>query len=330
MIYVKKGSTYDFGCDMIVVPCNNTGGMTQHVVDALIKHGLPCCINSMRDKRCQFLKVEGHKFTYLAFAASVDIRDHNLLDAESTIRDIVKELVVFSNENGLHTLNIPLLGSGMGKLSADKSYQLIADGFADTGLEVNICVISRKSQNLLQKYLSNDRHLNLHSSSIKVETRLVFISYSHDEQTTCAWVEDIANFLLNKGIDVIVDMYNLYHGEELIEWMEEQIKRADKVLLICDNSYVNKANHNRGGTGTETQIIENERSRENQPKRKFIPVILNEDKRLPYYASNLFAFDWMNGINEVKKKNDLFDAIIEKDKKPKPGDKSSIVREREK
>ncbi|MEY2195729.1 SEFIR domain-containing protein [Neobacillus sp. BF23-41] len=79
----------------------------------------------------------------------------------------------------------------------------------------------------------------------------VFISYSWSSEEHKKWVLNLAEKLVSEsGVDVILDL-----GHDRFQFMEESIKLADKVLVICDKTYCEKANGRLGGVGTETIII---------------------------------------------------------------------------
>ena len=56
-----------------------------------------------------------------------------------------------------------------------------------------------------------------------------------------------AEKLSNDGIVVDLDYYNLTAGDDLYHYMEKLCFNNDFVLLICNNSYEQKANERQGG-----------------------------------------------------------------------------------
>jgi predicted transcriptional regulator len=82
-----------------------------------------------------------------------------------------------------------------------------------------------------------------------------FISYSHDSQEHKKWVLDFATRLRNTGVDAILDQWDLKPGDDLPHFMEQHLAGADRVLMVCTNRYVEKANTGSGGVGYEKMII---------------------------------------------------------------------------
>lgn len=82
-----------------------------------------------------------------------------------------------------------------------------------------------------------------------------FISYSHDSQEHKKWVLDLATRLRNNGVDAILDQWDLKAGDDLPHFMERGLASADRVLMVCSEKYVDKANSGAGGVGYEKMIV---------------------------------------------------------------------------
>lgn len=123
---------------------------------------------------------------------------------------------------------------------------------------------------------------------MKAETKKVFISYSWKVQDK---VIELANKLSSNGVEPIVDIYDLKVGQDKYAFMEQSVNdpSVDKVLIICDRSYMDKANNRTGGVGDETVIISPE-IYGNIKQEKFIPVVIEFDEAgqayLPHYLKS--------------------------------------------
>lgn len=84
---------------------------------------------------------------------------------------------------------------------------------------------------------------------------VVFISYSHDSQEHKQWVLDFATRLRSSGVDAILDQWELGPGSDLPQFMEQNLARASRVLMVCTERYVAKANEGVGGVGYEKMIV---------------------------------------------------------------------------
>lgn len=83
----------------------------------------------------------------------------------------------------------------------------------------------------------------------------VFISYSHDSAEHKSWVLDFSTTLRNRGVDAVLDQWDLKPGDDLPHFMETELDRCDYVLMICTENYVKKANAGEGGVGYEKMIM---------------------------------------------------------------------------
>jgi TIR domain len=103
----------------------------------------------------------------------------------------------------------------------------------------------------------------------------VFISYSHDDERHKGWVLALANRLVANGVDVILDRWDLNLGSDLARFMESGLTDADRVLAICTEPYVERANRGVGGVGYEKMILTAQ-----------IMVDLSQDKVIPVMRAN--------------------------------------------
>lgn len=84
---------------------------------------------------------------------------------------------------------------------------------------------------------------------------IAFISYSHDSNEHKAWVRNLATGLLEMGINAILDVWDFKLGQDASEFMQQGISRSDRVLMICTEKYVTKANQGKGGVAYEKLIV---------------------------------------------------------------------------
>jgi hypothetical protein len=102
----------------------------------------------------------------------------------------------------------------------------------------------------------------------------VFMSYSHDSSQHKEWVLQLAIDLRAHGIDVTLDQWDLVAGQDMAAFMATGIRSADRVVLICSEAYVTKAEGGTGGVGYERLIVTGEVIGAIDTI-KFIPVIVN-------------------------------------------------------
>ena len=131
------------------------------------------------------------------------------------------------------------------------------------------------------------------TQTIIESTPKVFISYSWTKNTE---TEELAERLQANGVDVILDIWNLKPGQDKYAFMEQCVTDddVDRVLIICDKSYAEKANSRKGGVGDETMIISPEVYGKAK-QEKFIPVVIEVDDDnkpfLPAYLKSRIYID---------------------------------------
>lgn len=137
----------------------------------------------------------------------------------------------------------------------------------------------------------------------------VFISYSHDAIEHKKWVLDLAIRMRNNGIDAIIDQWELKPGDDLPHFMEQHLANADKIIMICSENYVEKANSGTGGVGYEKMIITSnllEKIDENkvipiirQVSTKLVPTFLKTKLYLDFSKNDDFEFSFDEMIRTI-------------------------------
>ena len=155
----------------------------------------------------------------------------------------------------------------------------------------------------------------------------VFISYSWEDQDHNDWVKKLADLLIDSGVNVILDKYDVAPWDRIPQFMEQAVTKADKVLIICTEKYKNKADNRDGGVGYEEHIISEELMRGNE--RKFIAILKNGDgvSAIPNCLKGKNYYDLRNshGPEYVEIEDLLLYGIFEQSKKPKCGKRPKEV-----
>ena len=161
----------------------------------------------------------------------------------------------------------------------------------------------------------------------------VFISYSWTTSSHEKWVLELAERLVDNGVDVVLDKWDLAEGQDKYAFMEKMIQdeTINKVLIICDKGYKEKANDRAGGVGTETQII-TPMLYSKAEETKFIPIIAQKgekefDEYMPHYLKSRIGIAMSCEESYMKGFEQLLRAIYDKPMftKPKLGKKPSFL-----
>lgn len=166
------------------------------------------------------------------------------------------------------------------------------------------------------------------------KTRKVFISYCWTSPEHEDWVHSLAERLVSNGVEVKYDKWDLKEGQDKYSFMESMVQdeTINKVLIICDKGYKEKADKRKGGVGTETQIITSELyDKVNQTK--FVPIIVEQGKSLDSYMPVFIkSRKYINMSNQTSYEDgyeQLLRNIYERPKysKPKLGTMPSFLEE---
>ena len=143
-----------------------------------------------------------------------------------------------------------------------------------------------------------------------MEPPKVFASYSHDSDEHKQWVLKLSTKLIENGVNVILDQWELGAGDDITLFMERGVKDSDRVLVICTDAYVRKANAGEGGVGYERLIVTAQLAQDLGTK-KFIPIIRqssNEEKTPTFLATRKYI-DFADDGNFDEKFSELLHEI---------------------
>lgn len=123
----------------------------------------------------------------------------------------------------------------------------------------------------------------------------LFISYSHDDEAHKAWVLKLATRLVNNGVDVVLDQWDMRLGGNLPTFMEQGLTSAIRVLAICSATFVKKANEGQGGVGYEKTILTGQLMQDVNTDR-IIPIVRNNmsKDKVPTFLLGRLYIDMTN------------------------------------
>lgn len=322
MYEIICGSIFESKCDLIIIPCDSYGGVTHAMENELWAHNLPYLEKEIEGGEVYFHENDSHLTTALVtgFAASVDIEKGGC--SEEGLHNIMFSIKNYCREHALSIINIPLLGTGSGKMNPKTSLRIIKSYFeTDSLINANIYIYSKK----IFSTLSEKARV---SQSVIIPPR-VFISYASDDANNQIWVKKLACQLRSNGINARVDLFHLKPGQDLPQWMTNELIMADKVLMICDKHYAYKSDFKKGGVGWESMIIQGDMLAHSNTN-KYICIIKGEDidTSIPIYAKSKFGLKWDNRSLTNNQFNELLLHLFDCDIEPPLGPIPSEVMEK--
>lgn len=139
----------------------------------------------------------------------------------------------------------------------------------------------------------------------------VFISYSWDNDEHKDWVLTLADKLKEDGVDVKLDRYDMYAGRNLHTFIEENIEKADKIVVVFTPMYRQKAEGRKKYAGAEYSIINVGLYQEIASQEKIIPIFrLGSLKEcLPLFMQQFLSIDFSDTQLYQEKYKELLRAI---------------------
>ena len=131
----------------------------------------------------------------------------------------------------------------------------------------------------------------------------LFISYSWTSPQHKQWVLDLATKLRGNGVDAILDTWDIKEGQDVIKFMEGMVTDStiNKVMMVVDKSYADKADEREGGVGVEAQII-SKKIYDSHDQEKFVAIALEKDSEgkliLPVYCKSRMCIDFSEHNNK--------------------------------
>lgn len=138
-----------------------------------------------------------------------------------------------------------------------------------------------------------------------------FISYSWSTPGHCDRIRSYAERLVNDGVEVVLDQWDLSEGQDKNAFMEKMVtdKSVSHVLIFSDREYAQKADNRKAGVDTESQIISQE-VYDKVDQKKFIPIVCERDENgEPYLPVFLKSRIWID-FSSLESQNENWERLL--------------------
>jgi len=313
MLRIKQGSIFDDKCDLLVLPCDSGGGVTPWVRSEIEQNKLPFPNTRIPFGKVMFKSTDANypKADFIGYAASVDaVRIESNLDS---ISKIVLDLIKFSKLNQCTMVNLPILGTGAGRLDVSEVVDLYRKLVDDESIVFNAYIPDASTAKIFLTFSQKGEN----SESQDDDHPRTFISYSWKDEKIKEWVLGLAKKLCENGVDARIDRFHLRPGMDMPQWMTNEVIKAHKVLLICDEHYAEKADTRKAGVGWETMIIQGDMLLQGEMNTKYIVIACGGfDKNIPIYMKSKLGISKDDVDKDIKL---LLEHIFEIDSAPEVG-----------
>jgi hypothetical protein len=185
-------------------------------------------------------------------------------------------------------ISVPLLGAGAGGLQSEKVVAALKRGFETSAQDGTSLIIHVLHKDIFDRLRGNRKGI----TGKQKETVRVFVSHTSTTDEAVEWVKDLALCLIDHGIQARLDRFHLRRGMDLPQWMCNELALAQKVVVVCDETYKQKADGRLGGVGWETMIIQGDVAGLPPDSTKYQVIVRSEDinQGLPMYLKTKYAF----------------------------------------
>jgi hypothetical protein len=288
IVELRLGDMFDGPSDLIVLPCSTVGSVTPFVREKLRNYRIPYPKPVMNLGDVQVHPFEGGEniAQFVAYAVSVEASVEGTSTTEEAIRRIGGQLGDLTIQNAsVRQIAAPLLGAGAGGLRSETAVSCLHKD-----------VFERVRRNLNLEARPSDFQTEPPDQTQKRPEKppRVFISYSRTSPEHEQWVEALGAFLRENGIDARLDIWNLRRGMDLPQFMTNELTLADRVVLVSDERYAEKADGRVGGAGWETMIVQGDIGRQPPESTKYLVVVRSRrvDDGLPRSLQTKYVIHW--------------------------------------
>lgn len=320
IIKLRLGDMFDGPADLIVLPCSRSGTITPFVGQRLFEYAIPHPNGYTELGGVKFSPFSGAEniAQYVAFAASVAGNSSTL----KAIKSIGRSIGEFTRENdSVRNISAPLLGAGAGGLPSEIVVKALSAGFRPNAAEGATLTIHILHRSVFDRLSGRDSETRLTTHAPSKPPR-VFISYSGTSDRHTNWVVDLATFLRANGVDARLDRWHLRKGMDLPQWMTNELSLAERVIIISDGRYTERADKRTGGVGWETMLIQGDMLNSAPDSRKYLVIVREEDflKGRPEYVKTKFCMHWTMASDEHSLRQDLLRELFDVELAPPIGE----------
>lgn len=307
-VKLRVGDLFDGPADLVVLPCSTSGTITGFVARSLAQYSVPHPQEGMRLGDVEIMPFDGADdiAQYVAFAASVR-GNTSTPDAIEAIGSAVGEFT--AKYPAVRNVSAPLLGAGAGGLQSEVVVAALRAGFTATAAKDATLIVHVLHREVYDRLKGNRRVIQ----GKPKESVRVFISHTSKAADSIEWVKSLALYLIDQGIQARLDKFHLRRGMDLPQWMCNELALANKVVVVCDEAYKQKADGRLGGVGWETMIIQGDIANLPLDSTKYQVVVrtIDMEKGLPMYLRTRYAFHAPNNTADQAFREELVKELLD-------------------
>ncbi len=297
-IELVNGNMFHGPADLVVIPMSTKPAMTPFVQEHLRNFDIPAPRTPMSAGEVRFEQLEqaSQVAQCAAFAAAVETGGPR--PNADLVRRVGEELGRFATkQTWVNRVSCPLLGAGAGRVDVVASFQSLRDGLRSSlgrsDVMVRLFVMDGADYRRLGGQLTPGPTIGTAPNPDAARAVRVFLSYAWSSESHRSWVRSLAKHLRESGIESRLDHWHLRPGMNRFQWMCNELDMADRVVMVCDELYKQRADRLHGGVGWEVRLIQGElATRDPEMPPKCLPVVRAErfEDALPRFLPGEIAF----------------------------------------
>lgn len=204
------------------------------------------------DVLVEFFNLHGCNDSYV-YENGIGICSPDLGESLSRITYVRKRLEMFNNQNKIDNILEDFPRSTKEPRRTQELISGIIPQFLSTENTTESPSSHLTTDNLTTAGKRKNRKVEKVLGEIPEDAKVVFISYSWDSEDHKEWVLSLAQELAKYHIYVLLDRYN--KTGSIVRFMQEGIKRADKIIIVGTPGYKKKQERLSGGVAFEEAIL---------------------------------------------------------------------------
>jgi hypothetical protein len=304
-VKIRAGDVFGELADVAILPCDTNGELATFAKRTRERLKLPPPPPLLALGDLHAMPIVHARVGRLAYAV---VRDERGSSVEVLHRVGCNMGTLAAGAPGIRVIASPLLGTGAGHVDLLPAISAVTKGFRETAppdAVLSLCTPGADRLDELKAWYESWQPTQ------KAPPR-VFISYAIANRRTAEWVAGLHEFLKGQGVDAVLDRWDLEATASLEKWMAGEFGRAEKVLIVSDEVYAQRANAGLGGVGYETALIA-EDLRTDDKASKYVIVLLSGTKEsgLPHYLQDRLALDCREPLHTARKYHEIWQRVCD-------------------
>ena len=236
---LRLGNIFDISSDLIILPCNTDGNVTDFVAKSLKEFGIVYPPPNMSLGYVHIKPYTGNGITakFIGFAVSVD----RMVCTPEAINYIGQQIGQFTTqEPSVRSISMPLLGVGAGGLTSEIAATRLQEGFLARAHSESTLVVSVLQQDVYERIVATFKKTRAEQSASGNLSLRVFLCHASGDKPK---VRTLYHQLCKDGINPWLDEENLLPGQDWQMEISKAVRNSDVVIVCLSKGSVAKTGY---------------------------------------------------------------------------------------